>query len=602
MDKARSTRFLRWFAGAFSGIPLIVIWMLINKHGINIPVIDGWEMFLAPYLNDSLFNWDLGTFWALRNQGVNRKFIPMVIGALILKTTNFNLVAINYLNASLVYSIAFLGYRIYSKSSEWRYRFLALPVFSWVLLGMSIWPYWIQPIFLEVILSILGLFLSIFFVVQNTSWKALTLSIGSAVISSLSFFTGNLTWFVVPLLFHHYGYRKFRHYLVWFGSAALVLIPFLLGYLQEEHVQRISAPSLSDLAKYLYAFIGSPMAWTQDFQTASSTGVMILIIFALGLSAIGIWIKSGVKRAIPWISIGAWVLLNGGFSAVGRMDYGGINLENAIASRYTVYGTLFFLTVCVILIILMSEEKKSSQSDLPAFLASKYFPTAALVFLLTLYGGISFQSLQPAAILKSTHTERNLVWCRERYLVVEDACFGAVHSNKIVIRAGIARLENRGIYKKQPSDLPLRFADPETSLSSEILLIGGTEYPVYAQKNGTSARWTVHLPGQQNWVFYNDPLDGVWMKTGIFLPESGDPPVVQSYEIAIYDTEGVSYPDKIVQQDPDSKNIVPIILNLSDWAGTTIDIVFSFHDNETHALGYWMYPQIFYKYPGSDEP
>lgn len=336
-------------------MPAYLLFLLIGRYGINMPYWDEWYTFAYFYIHPDAPLWE---YWKLYNG--HRNIIPKVLGVLLSMLTHLNQKSVQFLNLGLAV-LTFAGlYLIFCKRSTSRRAFLIVLPFGLLVFSLAQWPFWVVASSFSSWIAILGCVAAIWGISNfGQGWRALFFSAAMAYLASLSLFAGNIVWLIIPPLMWVIGYRKWHYYLAWAAMAASVLIPFTIEYLLESSVSGIG--SLSLIAHFVLAFIGSPLA----FNESSYTGLSVALPMGLlGLSALPVlalaiirFVEDGLRKVAPWLALSGWVIVNALFGAFGRVvEFGPLV---ARAYRYTPYGILFWISIAALIMIALSEPRRN---------------------------------------------------------------------------------------------------------------------------------------------------------------------------------------------------------------------------------------------------
>jgi hypothetical protein len=507
----------RWILILASLLPPVVIGVLIARYAVNVPVIDSWFVFLARYLNDDLLRLDWGQFWMTQG-GQHRKFVPQLLAAVVLKLTGFNLVALLYVNILIVFSNCLLFYKTYLQIAGSRRSLWVLAAISASFFSMGLWPWWIQPLAIEGNLAILGLVGAIFAVTRGANWRSLLSAAGFATLGAWSFFPGNIIWAIIPLLFYHYGFRSYRHYLAWLGLSSFSLLLNIWAFLTESNQASIGLIEIvftqaRELGTYLLAFLGSVMAPDHDVARAAVFGAVGLLVLIAAGSFNSFKVKNGFARSLPWSLSALWVAANGFLAALGRLDASRIIVTGATADRYKIYAALFWAA----LIPLLATAFRGAQARLDDFKRpnlTRGVIGAALAIFVLIQAQITAAKLRSDYLESSTALWRRAQNCVQTYLIAGKSCFLLPDSE--IPRNGVARLHARGIYAGDGFDLPIRFVAPEGLMTAQDLFPDDSSRQlVYRQPNDSAVAWQLKLPSLDHDLYKYDPLEGIWLETGV---------------------------------------------------------------------------------------
>lgn len=342
--------------------PIYLVALVIDRLAVNVPFWDDWVGWLPLWANNDLLELRLGHFWPLHNE--HRVLIPQLLNVALGHLTSANMIAPVWAKLGLTTITLYLLTRLYTTNARASGRLWIVVLFSPLLFSLAQWPRWIDGRPLPSTLSILGLVGALLAATGGPCrGRRLAMAITMCAFSSLSFFTGNMTWLVVAAALWFVGYRRARHGVGFLLAASAVLIPFVVEISQgESHVLRASMPPLGDMLEFVLVFLGSTVVahprWLADQSPALAMGVVGLVAVGSLSLALHLWVQDGVRKALPWLAIIVWVCLNGVAAGYGRLG-----LEEgppmARVYRYTVFGTLFWIAVAALVALLLCEPRRA---------------------------------------------------------------------------------------------------------------------------------------------------------------------------------------------------------------------------------------------------
>jgi hypothetical protein len=329
-------------------IPAAVISLLIVRYAVNVPYWDNWDMYIGSWLRGD--EWK--SCWLLFNG--HRFLLPCLIGHALARLSSMSALPWVFVKIPFFIAIYFMVYRIYRSTATDRRSYLMAIPFALLVFTMAYWPMWIdpRPIFSQ--MAMLAFLVGIWVLAASPrGWKSFGIAALMAYISSLSFFSGNITWIVLGVMLWLRGYRDRRYYALWVVMALTILVPYTYDYLQPL-VLANSAPiyNLIDPSIFALAFLGSPLVPKLDppligvSATIGAIGVTAVIGYSVRLQRKAQEIR---EQTYPWIMIALWVIVNSIFIALGRTGLSG--LQGALTPRYVSFGAIFWIAIVVLMVM-----------------------------------------------------------------------------------------------------------------------------------------------------------------------------------------------------------------------------------------------------------
>ena len=340
-------------------VPMIYLTSLVRHYGVNVPMLDDWEM--APLIVKA----QTGELtWAdlFQQQQEARTVVPKLIFVLSALPGEWDVrdqmmlsVVSCWLTAGGIFvllrrsGLGILGVALC-------FWLIVLTIFS--LAQFELWIFASGfPSFLP------GLYLVAALVTLtapwSTAWKFF-ICLALSVMSSFTLAHGLLAWgLTFPVLFLLQRIPRWGWWLgLWVGACAICGAIYFSGYARPPyHPPFAPAVSPDQYLHFILVFLGSGLgnSVTENRTMASALfGGLNLVIFlgALGYVVARIRDRTFLARIIPWISLGMYALASGVLAALGRIGFG---VEYANSSRYVTFAQ--YLTVAVIVIVaLLSKE------------------------------------------------------------------------------------------------------------------------------------------------------------------------------------------------------------------------------------------------------
>jgi hypothetical protein len=359
-----------WFALLIlSTIPAIVILVLILRYGVNMPYFDQWdcEGKLFKKFWEHQLTW--GDFWEQHNE--HRMFFPKMIYLALAYATHWNVIAELIVTWLCVCIVSFSVYRMYRSadgpvSAGKMIPFIAANILIFTPACDETWLWGVSVANLMPMACIFGaMAIACSNLRANVRWSLCAVL---AIIATFSTASGLLCWILcAPLLFLRKNSSAERqdepaastpfrlwHIVAWCCGFALTTAIYFYHY-----ARPAPHPPPSDslkhpieLLSFLVLYQGNSITFTSptiDYMSAARFvgGVMIvLMLFSCVYVAIR-WRDRPVRdRALIWLMIGAYSILNGILIAVSRME---ISPVAATWTRYVSYSV--FLPVSLIFLV-----------------------------------------------------------------------------------------------------------------------------------------------------------------------------------------------------------------------------------------------------------
>ena len=331
---------------ALSLLPILAVLALVDRYAVNVPYQDEWDWSVLHVVQGDLPQLRLDRFWALGNE--HRVFVPTLLTAALGHATNLNMIAPLYLKVALTaVSLWFLS-TIYRRSTDHRHGAWVTVVFSALLFSVAQWPRWVDVRPIPSTLSIVGLTGALLCTTTGRpSTKRFVLAVVLAILSSLSYFSGNVTWIVVGCAMALTGWTR-RHLVAWTILALAVLIPYGIDLAASPSPTSTETPaSVSEMVEFLFVFVGSLLSWGSRGSPQQGLAILFGILGLASTAILAVWLakdtRSGLRKAVPWIAIAGWVVINGCAAAYGRAAIDGA--AYARVARYTVFGAQFWIAL-----------------------------------------------------------------------------------------------------------------------------------------------------------------------------------------------------------------------------------------------------------------
>ena len=340
--------FLIWLVAL---APMIYLTFLVCRYGVNIPMLDDWEM--APLIVKA-HTGGLRFADIFGQQEEARTILPKILfilssrGAWDVREQMMLSIVICWLTASGIFvllrrldlSVVALGLCFW---------LAVLTIFS-----LAQYELWIFasgfPSFLVALFVVLGL---VTVGAQfSTGWK-FSICVALAAASSFTLPHGLLCWgLTFPILFAVQRVPRWPAWLgLWLVSATICGVIYFWGYEKPAyHPQFAPAAPFLEYLRFVFIFLGGGMvnSFTQNrFPVATAFGLLQLLIFfgALVITMRRIRDRAFLAKVMPWLALGFYSLGSALLAALGRIGFGA---EYAGSSRYVTFS--LYLTVAVIVL------------------------------------------------------------------------------------------------------------------------------------------------------------------------------------------------------------------------------------------------------------
>jgi len=354
--RPRTVAVLIWIVAL---VPMIQLTSLVRHYGVNVPMLDDWEM--APLIAKARTG-ELAWADLFQQQQEARTILPKLMFILSAGRGEWDVRDQMMLSVGSCWLTAG-GIFLLLRRSGLGTAGVAICFWLTVLTIFSLAQFelWILasgfPSFLT------GLFLVSALVALTTSWSVgwkFLVCLTLAVASSFTLANGLLAWgLTFPMLLLMEGSTRWRWWLgLWLGACAICVTIYFWGYKSPAYLPPF-APAVSP-AKYLHfvlIFLGSGIANSVTANRAAVSalfGGLNLLIFlgALAYVARRVRDRAFLAKTIPWVALGFYALGSACLASLGRIGFG---IEYAGASRYVTFALSMTVAV-IVLVALLSRE------------------------------------------------------------------------------------------------------------------------------------------------------------------------------------------------------------------------------------------------------
>lgn len=337
---------LRWFVVVAPLTQVLALLWLIWNRTPDVPWWDEWETVKLVH------KFDQGTigvadFWAFHNE--HRIVIPRLINLTVIELTHWNRqieMTVDLMMAVGAFFLILLTIQSSLRSAKAAFV-LAIPVVL-LILSLAQWEDFLWPF--------QSTFIATVFSVALCTWALGTRPAGvrgfgyallAALIASLSSFGGLIVWVAFLPALWLAGYRRVQYFLIWFGVAAAVVIPYMYGFPRSS----TSSPAIIDAFAYALAYLGAPAISLGNLgRTPHLLHVQIFaaisILVTLANVAVFWLLGRTLKPLCAWIGLGLFALGVAAVTALGRGPT--LGTAQALTSRYQAFSALWWIAALVI--------------------------------------------------------------------------------------------------------------------------------------------------------------------------------------------------------------------------------------------------------------
>jgi len=339
-------------------VPMIYLTFLVRRYGVNVPMLDDWEM--APLIVKA-HTGGLRFAEIFGQQEEARTIVPKIVfilssrGAWDVRDQMMLSIVICWLTAGGIFVLL----------RRLDLNLLALGLCFWLavltIFSLAQFELWIFafgfPSFLIALYVVTGLVT--IGAPFSTGMKFLICG-ALAAASSFTLPHGLLCWGVTfPILFLVQRVPRWPVWLgLWLTLATMCSTLYFFGYEKQGYLPQFAPPApLLEYVRFVLIFLGSGLAnsVTQNRSAVAATfGLLQLLIF-LGALVVTAWrIRDRVflAKVMPWIALGVYSLGSATLAALGRIAFG---TEYAASSRYVTFALYLTVAVIVLAAILFRE-------------------------------------------------------------------------------------------------------------------------------------------------------------------------------------------------------------------------------------------------------
>jgi hypothetical protein len=364
------SRLVRLMAFCLALTPAVFLAVLIFEYGVDFPQWDEWG-YVSFFRKLTAHTLTFSDLFAQVNE--YRQFFPNLTFVVLGRLSRWDLRYEMWISFMVACLISFNVYRLAKltiEGTQWRRLFL-LFIANLLIFSPVQYPNWFQGQQLVYYVPIACITTCILVAHSRLAPIARFLICAClATISTFSSANGVVCWLVVlPVLLT--ASRDRIPAKRWFLAAWVTgLLSNTALYLYRYHKPWWSpSPTLAfatplRMVLYFLGFLGAPLGLEKG-KLAALMGILLLSMFATGCTLV-IWSRrdsSFVRRMTPWLMIGAYSVLTGVMTTIGRV---GLGVGQSMSARYISYSV--YLVVSVFFMVPLISEQLASQAK---FLSSR---------------------------------------------------------------------------------------------------------------------------------------------------------------------------------------------------------------------------------------
>jgi hypothetical protein len=353
-------KFLSWLWPAAAFFPALVPLIAIILYGVDIPFGDEWD--IAGPLFYKLSNHTLTFADIIAQHNEHRIAVTRLIILAIGKLTHYNVKAEMFVTWAVACIISLLVYRLgqrtlFAQRAALRFWSYA----AWFLSNLMIfhliqYENWLWGMEVHFFLPTLCLLSAALALVSGLPrWLSIPIAILMSVLSTYSAANGMILWIVLIPLTRRAGKSdasliiKDIWTVCWIICAILTIWSYFHGYIKPpQH------PSLLEALKhplqfilYFLVYLGSPLGpGTELTILPQSIAVGIVVTLLYVGTLLYAWHRRQdqdlAKRALPWLTLGAYVVATALVTDFARLGFG---FDEAIASRYNTISGMMYVSL-----------------------------------------------------------------------------------------------------------------------------------------------------------------------------------------------------------------------------------------------------------------
>lgn len=376
-------------------LPALWTGILMYRFGVDIPYWDQWDGICPLFEKLEIGQLRIADFFAQHSE--HRIFFPRILIYTLARLTDWN-IRWELLMMWVLACVTLGNFALITQET------LRKPTNFWLLLGASVllfsplqWENWLWGFQLGLVMPITAFTASL--------WTTRLLRIPAAFLSTIALCTvitfsgasGFASWLLcTPLLLFPEGRLVWRDRIGWWILWVAVAVGSFLLYFHNYQRPSYHPDPFFVLSHpldgicYILAFIGGPFAMGTDLNpmlVSNFAGGLLLLCFCACLCFL--WQQRAnaefVKKALPWIVLCAFALMNAFAAMIGRLGFGA---GQALSSRYVTFAVLFSIGLLFFAAQVLDFIRRDSPKA--ALLLTRVRPCLVTAYaLLLLLGGVT---------------------------------------------------------------------------------------------------------------------------------------------------------------------------------------------------------------------
>jgi len=421
----------------FLAAQLTALLWLIWRRTPHVPMWDEWELANFFELAD-LGRLRLGVFWEFQNE--HRIVLPRLILYGLIAATGWQrqiIMAVNLGIALGTFALIFAAIR--RTVGAHTAAFLGVPL-ALLLFSFAQFENWLFAFQTNFILAGFGIGMALWGLLprpgRGGADRAFAVAVAGASIASLSTLAGLLTWVAfLPAMW----WRGPRRLALWYAVAVAIGIPYFSGFPGRAG----GGASLGDIAHYALAYLGAPLGYP-SVPLATAYGMLGLGL--LGLVTGLIWWRGWLDAPTSaWLGL---VLLGLGSMVLTTAGRAGLGADQALASRYQSFSTLFWVGLLVLAFLFLSRFSSQHESRRWVDIASPLRVGGLSGFLVVVTLGAGLLCANVYGLREGnvwlTYLQRD-EGCIRQYDTAPDDCLTLFYPVADLVRIHAAFLEQHGL-------------------------------------------------------------------------------------------------------------------------------------------------------------
>jgi hypothetical protein len=320
-------------------LPGVLLAILVNRYGVNVPYWDEWDnsvLLHMKYLDGTL---TLDDFFIYTNE--HRPALPRVISLATEIATHGNRRAEMFVQILCAAFMVFCVNRLARKTVPDHALALTVPA-SWLIFSTVQYENWLWGEQLVLVLPVTLLWLGLWIIYSKRSYWFRTVAGIATGLAAICCFAGGFGIYLLLAAVHLIHGRAKRQHVLFAALAWIVAfaIAAKLYTVSDPYNTTPPMPQLLWLAPfvsllYITIFFGSPFWSHEPPLFGLIIAGAVLLILAL-FSLVRIW--RVFDRALPWLAALGFGTIMAALTLAGRLQFG---IQQAMTSRYATFALLF---------------------------------------------------------------------------------------------------------------------------------------------------------------------------------------------------------------------------------------------------------------------